>query len=1120
MKRILRSILFLIPVFLSQNLFSQCFVKQTEGDFLRGFGTFFQTFKACNTGSLDQVNFVGTGGIPSDVTIEIFTGRSLDAGDLITTKSFPMDDIPQVEISSFTFEYVFDLRDEAISMNNNVTYTIRVTTAGQSMQILKSENSDVFTDGEAGLTTLGDLTGEDWAFTVITDPSPEIGFIKYGDAFDILKTSYQAETNNPFSIADEESNGRGLSFSEDGLKMYIVGLSDEIYQYELNEAFNVTTASFNSAANNPFSISAIENTPEDIEFSIDGMKMYILGRSGISSPGRNIHYFNLTTAFDITTASFAGFYNLPSGTFKSIEFSRDGYILYISGNREIHRFDLNTAYDMSSAVFNGRAGYPFSISDQVTSSTGLDFSPDGRIMVFHNLNNGTTFLYNLTSPFEVNTASFSAMLENPFNVDGIVTSGARDLQFSNTGDRLIFLGFREIVSFDIATGDFSESITMDNGAVSDIMNISITGDTFADVNSIIPASKYAIPNLPQGLTPQLIVSPDGLSASLSLSGNSINHLDTDDIASLFINFDRTTFGSSIQTRVINKTSESGIGIDFNNAPFTWDGSESDNWSNADNWENESVPSSTDNVIIPDLAFLDNGPVIGSATTTTISNLIVEIGGRLTISRDAVNPSLAGGLTITEDFVHNADPLDPLSQVVIESGASFRLLGNRSGDGNQRFERSQRGNGALSIIGSPFENIAANQLFADYLYAYDVDNEAFTIPNESDILLAGKGYFAGAARADYTISLEGKINSGAINIPVSNGGDRYNLVANPYAAAISFVDFINNENNDDVLSGAIYMWNDGGDNSGTNRGGSYLSVTKVGNTSFNRGTSDPDPLDGISGQKSIFDFNGNIGAGQGFFVQVNRANSEVQFTPDMQASGNNQDQLFYRNQNGQKLSLSLNSGEGKNAVSKNLLIGFLPEGTDEMDYGLDAINIKSGNELDFYTYMGDDEITILALPELNGDFISIPLGFDVETDGEYYIKVDEITDALAGRQIVIYDTYTDESYELSNGTSFTFQSEATSESKRFFLEIQPGKVTKVNELFAQQKIEIAGYNQDHIQIGFEGSLEQTTVYDSKGGIIFHEVIDFTNGIQNLKGNFSQDQLYIIKIGTSSKKFILK
>ena len=89
---------------------------------------------------------------------------------------------------------------------------------------------------------------------------------------DVSTASYDSVS---FSVQSQDSIPRGVEFSADGTKMYIMGgASKSIYQYTLSTAWAVNTASYDSVS---FIVSSQDSAPRNVMFNSDGTKMYILG---------------------------------------------------------------------------------------------------------------------------------------------------------------------------------------------------------------------------------------------------------------------------------------------------------------------------------------------------------------------------------------------------------------------------------------------------------------------------------------------------------------------------------------------------------------------------------------------------------------------------------------------------------------------------------------------------------------------------------------------------------------------------------------------------------------------------------------------------------------------------
>ena len=78
--------------------------------------------------------------------------------------------------------------------------------------------------------------------------------------------------------------------------MFIVGSTgDDVNEYSLSTAFDVSTASYVQR----FLVSVSRNCSSRISFNNDGTKMFVVG-----AIGNDINEYSLTTAFDVSTASY------------------------------------------------------------------------------------------------------------------------------------------------------------------------------------------------------------------------------------------------------------------------------------------------------------------------------------------------------------------------------------------------------------------------------------------------------------------------------------------------------------------------------------------------------------------------------------------------------------------------------------------------------------------------------------------------------------------------------------------------------------------------------------------------------------------------------------------------
>jgi hypothetical protein len=238
----------------------------------------------------------------------------------------------------------------------------------------------------------------------------------FSNAFDVSTAAY----SQSFSVASQDGTPQGVAFKSDGTKMFIVGEDgDDVNEYTLSTGFNVSTASYSQN----FSVSSQDSSPRDIAFNADGTKMFIAGRSGNA-----IYEYTLSTGYDVSTSSFVDSFSVFSqeSEVEGLTFNTDGTKMFIVGGAgdEVNEYDLTTGFDLSTASFSQN----FSVSAQETQPFGISFNTDGTKMLVVGATGRDVNEYDLTTGFDVSTASFvdsfsvSSQAANPngiaFNSNG------------------------------------------------------------------------------------------------------------------------------------------------------------------------------------------------------------------------------------------------------------------------------------------------------------------------------------------------------------------------------------------------------------------------------------------------------------------------------------------------------------------------------------------------------------------------------------------------------------------------------------------------------------------------------------------------------------------------------
>ncbi len=194
--------------------------------------------------------------------------------------------------------------------------------------------------------------------------------------FDVATAIYEGSAID-LDISAEDTNPQGLAISKTGLKLYMVGATnDKVYSYTLAVPFDLGTATNDGGAD--LDISGDDITPTGVEVSSDGLKLYVAGTTGVK-----VYSYTMSTAFDLSTATTDASDDLDvteGGVAApgSIVMNEAGTRLYILGttNVIVYLFHLGTPFDLSSALYAG-SQHDLDVSNEDASPRGLTISPDG-----------------------------------------------------------------------------------------------------------------------------------------------------------------------------------------------------------------------------------------------------------------------------------------------------------------------------------------------------------------------------------------------------------------------------------------------------------------------------------------------------------------------------------------------------------------------------------------------------------------------------------------------------------------------------------------------------------------------------------------------------------------------
>jgi len=237
----------------------------------------------------------------------------------------------------------------------------------------------------------------------------DVGEYSLTTAFDVSTATFVGR----FEVVNEDNNPSGVAFNNDGTKMFVTGFTgDNVYEYTLSTGFDLTsTVSFVDS----FDVSTHETAPGGLTFNNEGTKMFVVGENF-----KEVIEYTLTTPFDVSSASFVDSFDVVGQVWRprDVAFNNDGTKMFVVGhNDEVDEFILSTGFDLSSTITYVGA---FNVSTQDDTPTGVTFNNDGTKMFVVGSGSGNVNEYTLSCAFKVTASSTCDAPQKIKEVRGIV----------------------------------------------------------------------------------------------------------------------------------------------------------------------------------------------------------------------------------------------------------------------------------------------------------------------------------------------------------------------------------------------------------------------------------------------------------------------------------------------------------------------------------------------------------------------------------------------------------------------------------------------------------------------------------------------------------------------------
>lgn len=239
------------------------------------------------------------------------------------------------------------------------------------------------------------------------------------------------DTNQTLTNSSQDSSVNGICLGSDDMSVIMVGsTNDDVYQYDLSVAGDLSTATYN---NKSFDLGTLVGSsvsyPDDVRIKPDGTKLFVLDGSS-----RKVHSFDLSTPNDITTAS----YDASSSSTGANPSNPDGFHIKSdgtkmwfcsSGDNRIYEYTLSTAWDVSTASYS--TAYQATSSSTTRYMTSIWFAPDGSgLYVMDDYSTDYVRKYDLSSAWDLSSLTVNG---DQVFTDGDNLTNCRGIAFNGSG---------------------------------------------------------------------------------------------------------------------------------------------------------------------------------------------------------------------------------------------------------------------------------------------------------------------------------------------------------------------------------------------------------------------------------------------------------------------------------------------------------------------------------------------------------------------------------------------------------------------------------------------------------------------------------------------------------------
>jgi hypothetical protein len=536
----------------------------------------------------------------------------------------------------------------------------------------------------------------------------------------------------------------------------------------------------------------------------------------------------------------------------------------------------------------------------------------------------------------------------------------------------------------------------------------------------------------------------------------------------------------------------------------------------------TITSNSSQTLHIDNLIITNGKYVYDVRNTfTINNITVATGAAVEFSpTSAATVSVSGNVTIAAggQFTNNLNSTLTATNLLINSDATgtgtFVNGGTASFTGTSTIRQhlgSQRNwyvSSPVAAASSPATNISR---YYEFVEAGNNNPEGQPTGssnfwkglNAGHTMAVGKGYIAQVS-AGTTAEFSGALNNNA-SYPIAvsrtaSAGSRagFNLVGNPYPAYLDWSLVIADEDNANIGTTFWYRTKNTSEayTFSTHNGTSGITVTGTANTDITK----------------------FIPPMQAFWVRVNESTASTNLTVrrTMLAHRDVANNKFKAPQNIDQPVLRL---QVTNAVNTDEAILYFNSNAKNDFDAYDSPKMFNSNAAvpEIYTRAGNERLVINGMNACDFNMM-IPLGFVSGQAGNFSIRASQLQNFDSDTHIVLLDKTSNTQFNLTEGESYSFTSDATNTEDRFAVLFKSASGTSsVEETTARGMYVFSQQGRLTLQMNTAPENARVTVFTATGQSVYSQPLN--TQITQLNHNF-ESGLYLIKIENAGKTVVIR